>query len=245
MENEDDDLFQTPVNHEEIQENADGQEDGEQGGNAAQEDAHEEGHEEEVLARQPTRGERRFQTLTNSNRELKDEVSALRELVSSMRQQTAQPQGPSQYEIAQEQQRLAMMSPEERIEYRLQRMERQNQEASARLERVTLAMQDKTSFDTLCATNKVAADRAGRVEKLVAEHAARGTPVDRMTALKFLIGEDALKNGGLVAAARERGAARIAKASTRPSNGRGDVPAQGRAERSKEQRYKALEDVRI
>lgn len=164
---------------------------------------------------------------------LEREVSELR----AQRQREQQPQESPEQEAA----RLALMDPDARSEYRLNKavsmMQRENAATQFRLQDQT----DKASFAAACAANPLYKRYAGKVETKLAEIRAKGQNVDRDALVKYLIGEDIATRGPkALKTQREAGERNVQRQKVRPGSGRSD---QGRGERQAKNKYAHLEDV--
>lgn len=151
--------------------------------------------------------------------------------VTALQQQIAQfqqrPDPVAQARAAQEEnERLAMMQPQEQVNYLFQKQAQQNYAMMQSVQRQTADTLDKVKFDGLAASNPVAARFADRVEELVAEQSRQGFSVQREQALKFAIGEAVLAKAP-AAAKRQRAAAatRVAGQTVTRGSAGGDVPS--------------------
>lgn len=196
--------------------------------------------------RRPTRGEARFQTLSRTAREaneraarLETEGRELRERLARLEQpRQEQPKGKSAEE-------LALMTPDELINYRLGESEKRFQTNLGQIQWNTYEAGDRAAFNALKATDPLAAKYADEVETRLTALRAQGQNVDRERLLTYIIGEKARQGGG---AARKKQAAagqkRIQGQQARPSGGqRSDTPtARGRLSEA-DARAKRLENV--
>lgn len=139
-----------------------------------------------------------------------------------------------------EEERLAMMSPEERLEYRV------NQRL-AQIEINSWDARDQVAFEALANGNQAVASLRDEVEATFRQRLQAGQPVDRKTIAAFLIGQKALS-------AQPRAARKGAKATevgrakntTRATSGRGDVPrSETRSTNEAEARRRRLENTPI
>jgi hypothetical protein len=152
----------------------------------------------------------------------------------------AQPKAPSPESVAARQARLDEMDPMERRLFLLE--EDRNNERFATNERL-----DKLSFQTLCATDPVAAKYKDDVERELSALRARGSNVDRDTMLTHVIGMK-MRANATRATSRTKKTAQVnrERQTARPGNARGDVPATDRrAAGSKAARDKRLENMEI
>lgn len=183
-------------------------------------------------AKQPSRGERRFQELNERVRAAEARAAEAERVAGTKRQEDFQ---------RQEAERLESMAPEERVEYRV------NQRL-ARMEFNSWDTNDRVVFDGLAARNPAVASLKDEVEAAFIERARAGAPVDRSTIAKFLIGEKALSKAPRAKAAGARAAATGRDRNTvRPTNSRGDTPSTGsrRGTNEAEARRKRLENLEL
>ncbi len=178
-----------------------------------------------------------------------DSVRALRERAQAaearalvyeqmLGQRNAAPQLPQNDPVAAaaaqaaENERIMNMMPHEQAQYFANRAEQRVQQQIQALARQQQDALDRMHFDTIKATNKVAAKYESQVEKLVAEQAARGVTVPRKAALAYVLGEAVLARAPAAAAKQRQGAAeRTAGATVRRGSPGGDTAAEPRGNR--------------
>ncbi len=124
-----------------------------------------------------------------------------------------------------EAERLALMSPEEKSEHQLKRLEEGFNARIGALQFQTADSADRTAFETRCA--RVPAFDAIRddVEAALAKARAGGSNPSRETVAKYLIGERAIERaekGGKTKQAN-RGQQNVQRQTVKPSSGRSDV----------------------
>lgn len=148
----------------------------------------------------------------------------------------------------QEAARLATMTPEQQVEYRVNKA-LGNHERTVRDAQLNMALAaDKASFDMLVATNKQVARIAPEVERKHAElvAGARQNPnmmvPGREQVLKYMLGERALKMMREGASESDARRQRVNQQRVRPGSPRSDVSANRRREQTLEQR---LENVAL
>jgi hypothetical protein len=170
-------------------------------------------------ARQPAREQRgsdRIQRLVAEQTTLRNELEQLKrerqQWQNNQQQQTEQ----------QERERVALMNPEERAEYRITQYERRTEQRLRQSELNNQAAMDKASYDATAASNPTYKRYSAEVERMFAEQMAKGAPVDRTTILKHILGAKALE--GAAQAPRQRRAAntRVERERVIPSTGKGD-----------------------
>ena len=129
-----------------------------------------------------------------------------------------------------EEQRLALMEPEQRLEYKLAKQSEHFANQVNQIRRESQLAADKSSFDAMVEVNPVYAKHAKAVET---EHARMlalnpNLPVPRLVLLKIAIGEAALVKGPAQAKRQQaRGAARVNAARGRPTSARSDATSGG------------------
>lgn len=204
-----------------------------------------EAEEEEIAAageeveKPRSRAAERISRLSNEAREAKEEASRVRrelEEFKAAQRQTAQQESPEQAA-----QRLALMTPEERLEYKLDQAERRNQQTMQAMSFQMQDTSDKAAFSSLCATDAIASRYADRVETKLREIRAAGQNVNREALLDFMVGQDIRSKGGAARAKQQKeGNRRIERQGVKPTNSRGDNSPNKRGEKSLEER---LENV--
>lgn len=211
---------------------------------ASGEDEGQAGQPDQVDGR-TSRRENRVAVLARQAKEAKAENARLRQQLAG---RSTAPNPEDQRRAAEaEATRLAMMSPEERIEYRIAQQEERHSRELAQVRFETTDRADVQSFEALCRRNPAAARLKDRVEQALAGERQRGFNYPRETVLKVLIGEQALKNAPRAQNAAQRQAAdQRGRQAARPGAGRSDVASQGgRRGDEKQQRYERLKDVNI
>jgi len=212
--------------------------DGDDGEDAAEGDgsqAEVEGEEVAAAAeeRPRSRAENRFQRLSNETKEAREEAARLRRELDEFK--AAQRQSQPQETPEQEAQRLALMTPEERLEYRLDKAERRNQQNMQAIMFQTQDTADKAAFAALCASDPLAKRYADAVESELVSIRSKGQNVTREALLTFLVGKEVRAKGG--AAKRKQqgeGQRRIERQTVRGGNSKGDSQPNKRGEQSLE-----------
>ena len=207
---------------------------GDDGQDAAEGDGTDAEEEVEVEAR-PSRAETRFQKLANEAKEAREESARVRreldEFKASQRQQ-AQQESPDQ--VAQ---RLALMTPEERLEYKLDQAERRNSQTMANMQFQMQDAGDKSAFLALCASDATAARYTEKVEAELSRLRSQGQNVSREALFTYMLGKDIRSKSGAARAKQGKdGERRIARQKVAPGNSRGDRQPERRGEKSLEER---------
>ena len=169
------------------------------------------------------RAAERIRALDRQNKELKERLDAL--------ERQRQAPAPSQAEIYEaqrlEQERLALMSPDERADYRINQTE---QRMAQRLQRMEMQQLDQTNaarFEAKATVHPVYKKYADDVEARVAKiRRDSGNPnqfVDREIVLKVIIGERALEQASRATGkAGKRAAAATTRQAANGAGARGD-----------------------
>lgn len=183
---------------------------------------------DEVEEAPPSRGARRQQTLANERRELRQRLETTErerateraELEALRRDRQSQ-----QHQLTQQQEaeRLALMTPDERLEYRMTQHERRTQQTMQQTLLQMQAASDKTSYDAKAMVNPVYKKHSVEVERVFQRQLAEGRPVDRELILKNILGELALASADRATnKARTNGARRVNAQRVNAGNTRSD-----------------------
>lgn len=157
-------------------------------------------------------------------KEAKAEAEATRRELEQLRQQRQQAQTEQQQAV--ERERIALMSPEEKTDYLLNK---QKQEFDGRFGALQFQMQDnadRIAFDSLCARDAALASVRDEVEAQLAEFRRQGQAgPSRENLATWFIGKRARERAAKGGAAKQRakGAARVALAKAQPAGGRSDI----------------------
>lgn len=223
---------------------------------AAGESEHLDDDEQQPPARQPSRGDRRFQVLNDRLRDRERELEDLRRDRQPARQQQTGPQEESEEAF---QARLVNLPPDERSDAKLARMERRYAFSAHQVQLQVVDGSDRAAFEARKAYDKRYLKYADEVER---RHAAllrgeNGLPpqlIPRETILKVIIGERVLGSGGSKEQHRQqqRGRQRIERNTTRAQNMRGDAGSGRQDDRSRrgtdnerQARAKRLENIEL
>ena len=180
---------------------------------------------DEPPARQP-RGERQFGELRKTaretarqNAELTRQMAELRGELTAMRQQT-QPVESAQ----QRADRLALLSPEERMQEMVNESLAVHSRNTQQLQAQLLDQGDKASFDAQCVANPLLKKLSGQIEREIMGMRSNGRPVPPRTVIAaYLIGQKVLEQQGERNPARQQ---RRAAQRTRPLNPGSNAGAQ-------------------
>ena len=195
-----------------------------------------EGDEEEAeeTAAKPSRGanlRKRAQEAERLAREASDRAERLERDIEDLRRRQQSRSDPEAE--ARERERLALMSPEERAEHRIQQTENRLTGELRRTQFMLSEQNDKAAFDAKCASDPVYRKYQDRVESEL-QKIRRGNPaagvqpqnVPRERLLELLIGQDALKRRGEAGTRQRRTEQVRARETVRPGGGaRSDTQA--------------------
>lgn len=191
---------------------------------------------------QPTRGESRFQRLANENAELKRRLTDLERRPTGQQQQVQQEETDQQFNA-----RVQLLPPDERMEARLERSQRQNQRYIAQVQMQAQDFADKAGYDAKAATDARFKRYEADVEAKRLELLNQGQIVPREVLLKFIIGEKILANQGSKDVQRQRAQSsqRVQRQRVQPSGARSDVQGTRRGGSEADARRRRLEDQQI
>jgi hypothetical protein len=196
------------------------------GGEPEPEDAS--GSQEPTPPRQPaSRAGRTVAALRADRRQQAEELAALRREMAELRQTRQQVQPPEDPRL--EQERLSLMSPEERMEYRLDRSLKAHQQQTSAMVFNMQTQQDKAAWDARSSGDKLRSKLSADVEREYQACIARGQYLPRENIYIYLVGQRFLSNRGK---GDGKAARRVERERVRPANGRGDVQPERRAARS-------------
>jgi hypothetical protein len=201
-----------------------------------------EGEEQEVVPARRNSARETIRTLRQRAQEAEDRAARIEREVQEARAaaQRAQPKESREDREA----RLALMDPEQRSEFRLNEALEQNRRDMALMQFQMQDTADRTSFEAKAATDKLYAKWAPKVEAELADLRRQGQNVSREQLFAYLVGKSALEGRGKTSPKQAReGQRRVKAATSRPTNGRGDVGADRR--RSGDSPAKRLEGIEI
>lgn len=174
-----------------------------------------------------SRSETRIQRLANETKQARDEAAALRRQMAEL-QQRAQA-GNQQLTDQQERERLALMTPEERMDYRIDKMQRQTQQQIAHAQFSSMDVADKAAYDAKASIHPTYARYADDVDRRLQELRAQGQNIPREQLLRWIIGDRALTTAPAARKkAQTEGKRRIEAQRVAPSNSKGDQANQRR-----------------
>lgn len=179
--------------------------------------------DDDLPVRPLTRGEKRFAKLKDEIRRRDAEMAEIKAKYQELAQRAPAPQ---QEDPELERRRLEMMTPEERMEYRLSKSEQMHQMQLRRLEMQNWDMNDKSAFNALSQNDPRAKKLAEKVEQIYQEQSRKGTPVPREMIYHHELGRlVAAQAPKARAKAQSEGAERLRRQTTTAGSGKGDVSA--------------------
>jgi hypothetical protein len=185
---------------------------------------------EPVAAAEPVateRGSRQFGALREERRRLADDNARLTRELSEARRAPA----PSVEDPRAEADRLALMSPEERINYTVEKALRRNEIQNQQLANNLMDQSDRVTFDAKASLHPVFKKLAPEVERRLASLRSMGGNVARDVVLNLILGERARANMEKSAGGRPAVQARQRQQQAKPVAARGDVQADRRQRR--------------
>lgn len=178
-----------------------------------------EGDEPAAGAQPAPRGARQFGALREKTRQQSEEIARLtRERDEALRRPAPQQQ-PEDPRI--EADRVALMSPEERIQYNVDKALARHRQQSDAVMGQLLDNSDRTAFDALGSTSALARKLGPEVERELAGLRARGQNLPRQVILQQLIGARVMAQQGKKQPAAQQ---RRRQNTARPAASSGDVP---------------------
>ena len=167
-------------------------------------------------------------------KEAREEAARLRQEFEDFRRSSEERRNQPDPEA--ERARVALMDPEERINYHREQDKRELSAQMRRMEMNYADQADRAQFQTRVSTNPKLGRFQDRVEAIYQENkrtmsARGGIPPDRDTILKWVIGDEALKNPG-----SSGKPSKLSRQTTKAVSSRGDVPSGGRRTISEEER---------
>jgi hypothetical protein len=196
--------------------------------------------EEGQLAK--SRGSKQFGELRAQARESQARADRLEREIASLRTEREADRARVVTETPeQENARLALMTPEERIDYKLDKAARNNQQQMQQIHFQTADQTDRLAYQTKAATDTRYAKYADEVEAKLAEARRTGGNPQREVVLKFILGEKLLANQAKSDSQKKAAAETIKRQKTSPMNGKGDQAAAGRKSNTLAKRLENVE----
>lgn len=246
MSNVDFDDQDTPEVEQEVPESVVEDEDGAEGESEDVEASTEDDGEEEVAEAAPPRRSRendRIRSLRERAQAEKDRADRLEREISEARARDYA-QSRQRETQAERTERLALMSPEERSEFKLNEAMENNRREMAAMQFRMEDQTDRSAFHAKASVDPFYAKWADKVEAKRQEFLKQGTVVPREELLKWMVGESVIANRGRTTAkAVKQGQENIRRQQTRAVNGKADTASQ--RSRAADSPAKRLEGVPI
>jgi hypothetical protein len=182
--------------------------------------------ERQAGERQPSRRDRRIETLTTEVSEARRRNDELNRRLDQLLAGARQPQGETPEQRAQ---RLALLTPEERIQETLRESEVKHAREMQTLQFSILDGNDRAAFEAKATVDPLYAKWKPKVETELSQLRQQGQNVDREKLMYYLIGKNAVEarkqqgNGQRAGAQR-----RLQQQRTRPANSGSDTSANRR-----------------
>ncbi len=185
-------------------------------------------YEQDVEEQPRSRATTRVQTALQQARDAQERADRLARELQEEREARLRvtTQGESPQQIAE---RLALLTPEERSEYKLNQAVAEMQRERALDQFKLQDVADKMAYDAKALSDKEYARLAPKVEQARVEYMRQGSVVPREALLKYLVGEEVLAARSKTGAQRRAGQANVARQTVQPANGRTDVRGDRRA----------------
>ena len=194
---------------------------------AGQESQDAEAQEGEVVPPpEPSRATRRVQEAVRAAREASDKAAALEREIAALRAERQQQQQAPQETPEQEAARLALMTAEERIDYRLNKAEQRHTQEMRLMAFRTSDATDKASYEAKAAYDSRYKKYQKEVEEVLAQERARGSNPPREVVLKYVLGDKLMAANSQREKAAQAGKERIRQQQSRADSGRSDRPTQ-------------------
>lgn len=213
-------------------------------GDGAEGEGQDEGPDEvaDEPQRRPSRRDARIERLIAARDADKERADRLERQVQELN--AAQQRTQTRQETPEEESgRMALMTPDERSEYRLNKALRQIEQSNQRTQFLAAETADKAAFEAKAQSDPLYAKLAPDVEKELATLRGQGQNVPREILMTLAVGRLAMAARGKKNGQTARGAAKLARETTAPLNGKGDQTANRR--RSNDTPAKRLQDVQI
>ena len=199
--------------------------------------------EEQTEGRVLSRGERRFQKLANETREANTRAERLERELQEFRAER-QRQSAQTQEREPSAEEMSLWSTDQIVQYRLDKATGKFNQTLQHMQFQNMESTDKSSFQSLCASDARAKKYADEVETRLLELRRQGQNAQREVILKYVLGEKLMQQAPKAAAAqRKQGQQRIARQQGSSPAPRSDTRAARQAESEAEKRNKRLENM--
>lgn len=173
----------------------------------------------EHLAAEPAKGDRGIAALRAERRRLAEDNARITRELDDLRRNPPRAQAPVET-VQQRADRLAMLSPEDRIRTEVNEALQANEYKQNLLHQQLLDQSDRSAFAAMAASNPLAKKLESEVERRHADLKSQGRSVERSILFTYLVGERVLAQQGKP---NKAAAANRARNQARPSGSRGDV----------------------
>lgn len=194
-------------------------------------------HEDEEPAPRQSRGEKRFQTLANELKAEREARARNERLLEELRQERQRSR--ATVDAEQEAQQLALMTVEERVEYKLNKALAENQRQTQLMQFQAADASDKGTFEGKYRGHPKYGKYCDEVEAELLKSRQAGVNVARDVVLAAIIGRRVL-NGTPSPTARKEAQGRVKRNTTRPADTRGGEDRGRRGGKSLEERLENL-----
>lgn len=189
--------------------------------------ADDDGQDEVDEPRRPSRREARIQTLAEETRAARERADRLEAEIHEIRQREYS-RSRSEETEAQRAERLALMTPEERSEYRLAEAMELNRRQLAEMQFRMEDQSDKRTFDAQATIDPLYAKWAPTVEAELQKLRMQGQNIDRERLFQYLVGKSVLEARRSKSGAARKGQESIRRQQAPAGRSRADTPAQRR-----------------
>lgn len=204
-------------------------------------DAEEEGSGDEEVRVKPSRAETRFQKLSQTAKEAREEAAAARREADELKARLSRLEQPKEQVKEPTADEMALWSPDQIIDYKLNKATSRFEQTLGQLQFQTYDAGDKASFKALCASDPVAAKYADEVESRLSDMRSKGQNVDRERLLTYIVGEKVRQGGGKAKKEQAKeGQRRIERQTVRPGSSKGDQETPRRGGKTLEERLEGI-----
>jgi hypothetical protein len=203
------------------------------------------GAEEQVRdePRQVSRAERRFQALANQAKAADERAAKMERELQEFRAERQRHQSQVQ-EKEPTQEEMSMWSTDQVVQYRLDKATSKFNQTLSQMQFQALEATDKSSYDSLCATDARAKKYSAEVEQKLTDLRMQGQNAPRAQVLRWLIGDKLLNQAPKdVEKQRKRGAENIVRQRGSQPAPRSDQTSTRGAKSEAEKRRQRLENI--
>lgn len=209
-------------------------EEGQEGGDQQEDPEEDEGQEGQVA--KPSRASARVRAAVERAKTAETERQKLEREIAELRSQRSAPRESPEAEA----QRMALMTTEERLDYKLAKAEALHNQRIQEMAYQHADATDKAEFRAGAAADKHRQKYIDKVETRLAEYRKQGMNVPRERLYTYLVGEDVLKGMKDTGKQRDTGKKNVQRQTVRPSSGRSDQGANRKSGKSLEERLSGV-----